>query len=161
ALKAGVNECTIFRKFKEKKEIVLAATKMPKWNPCLSEEDFKYNGDLKEDLISFSKVYMSKVTPEMVKISIGLRSPELEGVAIPSIMEVPNLFKKILINYFNEMISKGKIKNCNVESLALQFISMNFGFVFLDASFKDKLVGISKIEYINNSVELFINGISN
>ena len=41
---AGVNECTIFRRFHEKKEIVLAALEMPKWNPGLKKEDFVYCG---------------------------------------------------------------------------------------------------------------------
>ena len=37
---AGVNECTIFRKFKGKKEIIMAAMTLSEWNPCLREEDF-------------------------------------------------------------------------------------------------------------------------
>ena len=130
---AGVNECTIFRKFDGKKEIILAAMSLPKWNPGLSEKDFAYAGIPEEDLVSFSRTYMTKVTPQMVKISIGLRSAE--------------------------MIEKGKLKNCDVESAALQFISMNFGFVFLNASFGDKLIGISKDEYIRNSVNVFLKGL--
>ena len=35
AKKAGINECTIFRKFKGKKEIVAAAMSLPEWNPNL------------------------------------------------------------------------------------------------------------------------------
>ena len=54
---------------------------------------------------------------------------------------------------------KGKLKNCDVESAALQFIAMNFGFVFLNASFGDKLIGISKEEYITNSVNVFLIGL--
>lgn len=157
---AGVNESTIFRRFSGKKEIVMAAMELPKWNPGLSERDFSWHGNLLEDLISFSHVYMSKVTPQMVKISIGLRAAELEGAAIPGIMKVPMIFKNVLVKYFTEMIELGKVRNCNVESIALQFISMNFGFVFLNASFGDKLVGISPNEYIDNSVEAFVKGIT-
>ena len=145
---AGVNECTIFRKFDGKKEIILAAMSLPKWNPIPEE-----------DLVSFSRTYMTKVTPQMVKISIGLRSAELEGIALPGIMKIPEVFKKVLKQYFTEMIEKGKLKNCDVESAALQFISMNFGFVFLNASFGDKLIGISKDEYIRNSVNVFLKGL--
>ena len=47
---AGVNECTIFRKFDGKKEIILAAMSLPKWNPGLSEKDFAYAGIPEEDL---------------------------------------------------------------------------------------------------------------
>ena len=166
---AGVNECTIFRKFNGKKEIILAAMSLPRWNPGLSEKDFAYVGIPEEDLVSFSEIYMTKVTPQMVKISIGLRSAELEGIALPGIMKIPEVFKNVLKQYFTEMIEKGKLKNtemiekgklknCDVESAALQFISMNFGFVFLNASFGNKLIGISGDEYIRNSVNVFLKG---
>lgn len=156
---AGVNECTIFRRFDGKKEIVTAAMELPKWNPGLSKDDFTYHGDLEEDLTSFSGTYMSKVTPQMVKVSIGLRSAELQGAALPGIMKVPMVFKEVLVNYFTQMITEGKMRACNVESLSLQFIAMNFGFVFLDASFGNQLVGVSREEYIRNSIRVFVAGI--
>lgn len=156
---AGVNECTIFRRFAGKKEIVTAAMELPKWNPGLSESDFICHGNLEEDLISFSGVYMSKVTPQMVKISIGLRSAELEGAALPGIMKVPMIFKNVLMKYFSQMIAKGNMLDCDVESISLQFIAMNFGFVFLDASFGDRLVGVSREDYIRNSIRVFVSGI--
>ncbi len=157
---AGVNESTIFRRFREKKEIVLTALRLPQWNPSLSEDDFVYHGILKDDLLSFSKLYMKKVTPKMVRVSIGLRSAELENVALPEIVKIPLLLKKVLIKYFTEMQHQGKIRECNIESAALQFISMNFGFVILDVSFGKSLMGITKEEYIQNSIELFASGIS-
>ena len=156
---AGVNESTIFRRFNGKKEIVLAAMELPKWNPGLEESDFVYEGDLKKDLISFASTYMKKVTPQMVKISIGLRAAELEGVATPGIMKVPLVFKNVLMKYFKQMIASGKMRDCDVESVSLQFIAMNFGFVLLDSSFGNKLIGVSKKDYIENSVENFVNGI--
>ena len=102
---------------------------------------------------------MSKVTPQMVKVSIGLRSAELQDAALSGIMKVPMVFKKVLISYFTKMIAEGKMRECNVESVSIQFISMNFGFVFLDASFGDKLIGVSKEEYIRNSIKVFLSGI--
>ena len=45
---AGVNECTIFRKFDGKKEIILAAMSLPKWNP-----NAPYSGNLMEKKRSF------------------------------------------------------------------------------------------------------------
>lgn len=158
---AGVNESTIFRRFEGKKEIVIAAMDLPQWNPGLSESDFTYQGDLEEDLTFFSEIYMRKVTPQMVKVSIGLRSAELQGAALPGIMKVPMVFKNVLINYFTQMIADGKMCDCNVESISLQFLAMNFGFVFLDASFGNKLIGVSKAEYIRNSIQVFVAGIRN
>lgn len=158
---AGVNESTIFRRFEGKKEIVIAAMDLQQWNPGLSESDFTYQGDLEEDLTFFSEIYMRKVTPQMVKVSIGLRSAELQGAALPGIMKVPMVFKNVLINYFTQMIADGKMCDCNVESISLQFLAMNFGFVFLDASFGNKLIGVSKAEYIRNSIQVFVSGIRN
>ena len=158
---AGVNESTIFRRFEGKKEIVIAAMDLPQWNPGLSESDFTYQGDLEEDLTFFSEIYMRKVTPQMVKVSIGLRSAELQGAALPGIVKVPMVFKNVLINYFTQMIADGKMCDCNVESISLQFLAMNFGFVFLDASFGNKLIGVSKAEYIRNSIQVFVAGIRN
>ena len=61
ARRAGINECTIFRKFKGKKEIILAAMEKPEWNPDLKPEDFEgYSGDMLGDLTRFSEVYIAE-----------------------------------------------------------------------------------------------------
>lgn len=156
---AGVNECTIFRRFEGKKDIVLVAMGLPEWNPGLSESDFIACDDVRDSLISFSEVYMHKVTPRMVKISIGLRTPELTDVTVPGIMKVPETFKKVLVNYFQDLIDQRELKACDVKALAIQFISMIFGFVFFNVSFGNKLTGISKKDYIRNSVDIFVRGI--
>lgn len=159
ALVAEVNECTIFRKFKGKKDIVLSAMKLPEWNPDLSEELFVYHGDLLADLYSFSQVYMKRVTPKMVKVSIGLRTPELYPDTTDEILKVPQVFKNVLLNYFREMGEKGLIIGADYESMAMMFLSMNFGFVFLNASFGGKLTDLEKESYIRDSVQIFVKGI--
>lgn len=155
---AGVNECTVFRRFKNKKDIILAAMQLPKWNPSLRETDFSRMGDIRSDLISFSQQYMKKVTPQMVKLSIGLRTPELAKETSEGILKVPMTFKNVLVEYFDEYLNERSIDS---ESLAMQFLSMNFGFVFLKASFGEKLSAIEEKEYIINSVDVFLHGIIN
>lgn len=157
AKQAGINECTIFRRFKGKKDIILSAMQLPEWNPSLSESSFLYVGDLEADLISFAEVYMNKVTPRMVKVSMGLRTPELFPYTADGILQVPQVFKKVLVNYFQEM--GDKLNSTDYESMAMMFLSMNFGFVFLDASFQKKLTELEKKEYILNSVKIFVKGI--
>lgn len=159
AKKAGVNECTIFRKFKGKKEIVAAAMSLPEWNPCLKESDFGYTGDLAKDLCSFAEVYLKKVTPKMVKISLGLRSPDLYEMTRDGIREIPDTFKKVLVKYFTEMQKQNKIQTDDIESLAIAFLAMNFGYVFFKASFGDELTELQTKEYIESSVSHFVNGI--
>lgn len=157
ARRAGINECTIFRKFTGKKDIVLSAMQLPQWNPELKESDFEYIGDLEKDLLSFSRIYMKKVTPDMVKISMGLRTPELFPYTAGEILKVPLTFKKVLVTYFEAM--KDKIEGTDYESLAMMFLSMNFGFVFLEASFGSQLTEVAKEVYIAESVRRFIGGI--
>lgn len=158
---AKINECTIFRKFKGKKSIVLAAMNTSKWNPDLKEMDFErrtYN--IENDLNSFSQIYMKKVTPEMVKISMGLRSPELYNDTKNEILKVPLTFKKILVDYFNELVKMKKLTYSNTEHLAMMFLSLNFGFVFLKGSFGKSISKVEQIEYIENSVKIFCYGLT-
>lgn len=159
AREAGVNECTIFRKFEGKKEIVLSAMTLPEWNPCLKPEDFSYCGELEQDLTSFAQVYMRKVTPRMVKVSMGIRTPELFADTAEGILAVPKVFQEVLISYFREMHQRGKLENQDYESMAMMFLSMNFGFVFLKGSFGEKLSELEQEQYIRESVHYFIQGI--
>ncbi|MGN0373538.1 MAG: TetR/AcrR family transcriptional regulator [Enterocloster sp.] len=159
ARRAGINECTIFRKFRGKKEIVVSAMSMPQWNPCLKESDFRYTGDLIPDLCSFAEIYLRKVTPEMVKISLGLRAPDLYEVTRDGIREIPDTFKRVLVRYFAEMRKAGKIRTDDIESLAVAFLAVNFGFVFFKASFGNELTELRSEEYIRSSVRHFVNGI--
>ena len=159
AKKAGINECTIFRKFKGKKEIIVAAMSLPEWNPCFKESDFEYTGELVEGLCSFAEVYSKKVTPKMVKISLGLRSPDLYEITKDGIREIPDTFKKVLVIYFTEMQKQNKIHTDDIESLAVAFLAINFGYVFFKASFGDELTELQTKEYIESSVRHFVNGI--
>lgn len=161
AKRAEVNECTIFRKFKGKKDIIVSAMELPEWNPCLKESDFVYTGDLESDLISFAEVYLKKVTPKMVRVSLGLRSPDLYDVTRDGIREIPDVFKMVLTKYFTEMCRQKKMTADDIESLAVSFLAMNFGFVFFKASFGDTLTGLETKQYIQSSVHHFVNGIRN
>ena len=95
----------------------------------------------------------------MVKISIGLRTPELYPDTAEGILKVPQVFKRVLVRYFREMYQTGKISNADAENLAMMFVSMNFGFVFLTASFGKKLTKTEKEAYIRNSIQVFMDGI--
>lgn len=160
AKKANVNECTIFRKFNGKKDIVLSAMNEGGWKPDIKESDFEHlTGNIESDLEHFATVYMDKVTPRFVKISIGLRTPELYQETAPGIMEIPKVFKHAVIKYLSNMHERGIVKNSNVEELAMMFLSMCFGYIFMKASFQDKLTEVEKEEFISVSVSAFIHGI--
>ena len=59
ARKAGVNECTLFRKFKNKKDIVLNGVAQEKWRGNVTPEIFQnVTWDSEHDLEMFMSLYM-------------------------------------------------------------------------------------------------------
>ena len=161
AKRAGVNECTIFRKFQGQKEIVIQAMDQKRWHPDLEPEDFKNEtGNLTEDLCQFARIYMKKVTPEFVKLSLGLRTPELAEDTREGILAIPLVFKTGVMEYLRKMYDKGKLISDDYENMAMMFLSLNFGFVFFKASFGGGLTEMEADEYIVKMVDAFIHGVA-
>lgn len=157
---AGVNECTLFRKFKSKKDIVVNGMAQEKWRANVTPEVFQnVTWDLEADLQIFMKAYMDKITPDFVNLSIGLRAPQLYDDTASLIMQIPQAFLSSLIDYFEKMAQKGKLPDLDFECLAMTIFSSTFGYTFLRASFNDKLTPVEQDEYIKRSVELFCKGI--
>lgn len=160
AKKAGVNECTLFRKFQSKKDIVLQGVNQAEWRANVTPEIFSdVKWILQEDLEMFMRAYMERMTPDFVNLSIGLRAPQIYEETAPLIMKVPQAFLSSLIDYFQKMYEQGKIPQHNFETLAMTIFSSTFGYTFLAASFDKDLMDIDKETYIKNSVELFIKGL--
>lgn len=157
---AGVNECTLFRKFKSKKDIVLNGMEQEKWRSNLTPDVFQnIKWDLAADLEMFMTEYMKRMTPDFVRLSIGLRAPQIYEETAPLVMKVPQAFLSSLIEYFKGMEQRGKLPHLDFECLAMTIFSSTFGYTFLSASFEDNLSQISREEYIRQSVQTFINGI--
>ncbi len=158
---AGVNECTLFRKFKNKKDIVLNGIEQEKWRGNLTPDVFKnVKWELASDLEMFMTEYMNRITPDFVKLSIGLRAPQLYGESAPLVMKVPQVFLSSLTDYFKEMVSRGKMPEADLECLAMTIFSSTFGYTFLSASFENHLSPVGREEFIKQSVQTFIYGIT-
>ncbi len=158
---AGVNECTLFRKFKSKKDIALNGLEQEKWRGNISPEIFQnVVWELGPDLEMFMNAYMEKITPDFVRLSIGLRAPQIYEEVAPGIMKIPQAFLSSLTEYFRNMEEKGKLPHMDFECLAMTIFSATFGYTFLSASFEDRLSKTDKSDFIKKSVEIFINGIS-
>ncbi len=157
---AGVNECTLFRKFKNKKDIVLNGVAQEKWRANVTTEAFQnVVWELQPDLEMFMTAYMDRITPDFVNLSIGLRAPQLYDETAPMIMKVPQAFISSLIDYFEKMEQLGKIAHMDFESLAMTIFSSTFGYTFLKASFNQELTKVEQKEFIKNSVTVFVRGI--
>ena len=158
---AGVNECTLFRKLKNKKDIVLNGVAQEKWRANITPELFQnVVWELGPDLEMFMTAYMDRITPDFVNLSIGLRAPQLYDETAPLIMKVPQAFLSSLLEYFEKMEQLGKIRHMDFESLAMTIFSSTFGYTFLKSSFNQELTGLDREQFIKNSVAVFLNGIS-
>lgn len=158
---AGVNECTLFRKFKNKKDIVLSGVSQEKWRADMSPAVFQnVKWELQPDLEMFMNEYMNRITPDFVNLSIGLRVPQLYDETAPLVMKVPQSFIVSLIDYFEKMEEKGKIGHMDFECLALTIFTSTFGYTFISASFNQNLAKVTREKFIKTSVELFIKGIT-
>ncbi len=157
---AGVNECTLFRKFKSKKEIILQGVGQAEWRANITPDIFEnVTWNLESDLELFMRAYIDRMTPDFVNLSIGLRAPQLYEETAPFIMKVPQSFLSSFTDYLNRMYERGNIPKLNFPALALNFFSSTFGYTFLRASFGNKLIDVEKEEYIKNSVQIFIKGL--
>ena len=157
---AGVNECTLFRKFESKKDIVLQGANQAGWRANVTPEIFEnVKWDLQADLEMFMRAYIDRMTPDFVNLSIGLRAPQLYEETKQLIMKVPQAFLVSLTDYLNQMCAMGKIPEKDFKTLALTVFSSTFGYTFLNASFGKELTDIEKDAYIKESVQMFVRGI--
>ncbi len=157
---AGVNECTLFRKFKNKKDIVLKGVEQEKWRGNVTIEAFQnVVWELKPDLEMFMTEYLNRMSKDFVNLSIGLRAPQIYDETAPLIMKVPQAFLSSLLAYFYKMEEMGKLPHLHFDCLAMSFFSSTFGYTFLKASFDDGLSAVKQADYIKNTVEVFCNGI--
>lgn len=154
---AGVNECTLFRKFKNKKDIVLQGVQQTEWRANITPEIFEnVKWDLETDIEMFIRGYLDRMTPDFVNLSIGLRAPQLYEETSSFIMKVPQAFLSSLTEYLNKMYEMGKIPKANFDALALTVLSSTFGYSFFYASFGNELSAVEKDEYVKNCVQTFL-----
>ena len=157
---AGVNECTLFRKFKSKKDIVLQGVNQAGWRANVTQEIFEnVQWDLQADIEMFMRAYMDRMTPDFVNLSIALRAPQLYEETASLIMKVPQAFLSSFTEYLNKMYEMGKIPEADFDALAMAVFASTFGYTFLRASFGKELSKVEKDEYIKNSAQMFIKGL--
>ena len=116
--------------------------------------------ELQKDLGMFMREYMQRITPDFVRLSIGLRAPQIYAETQPLIKKIPEAFVSSLAAYLGEMVQRGKLAPLDQESAALTIFASTFGYTFLSASFAQELSPVEQERYIEQSVALFIEGLA-
>ena len=131
-----------------------------KWRGNITPEIFQnVQWDLQPDLEMFMMEYMNRITSDFVKLSIGLRAPQIYDDVAPLIMKILQTFISSLTDYLVKMEQKGKVPHSDFECLAMTIFSSTFGYTFLSASFEQNLVKTDRDLFIKQTVTTFVNGI--
>ncbi|WP_371373623.1 TetR/AcrR family transcriptional regulator [Sporomusa aerivorans] len=159
ACQANVSEMTVFRHFSSKKQVLEAVIRRMAYIPSLKEVfEGKICWELETDLLLISETYQKIMADNRAAFLITLR----EEKTIPEISEFiqqgPPQFKAFLQNYFSAMLEKKKIVESDIESLALAFMAINFGYFFFKAC-GHNMVSMADKQYIETAIHLFAKGI--
>ncbi|PFK56705.1 TetR family transcriptional regulator [Priestia megaterium] len=160
---AGVNETTIFRNFGNKKKIMEKSISYISRNIVLNKlmhEEITWN--LEHDLLVISDGYHQYIENEKMRnlIFISLQEARMFPELSEAIALIPNQLKDELVSYFNEMHSKGKLIETDMEAQAMNFIWMNFGYFLSNSRFNENSFSDSKENFLKYSIQLFSRGLT-
>lgn len=159
ANEANVSEMTVFRHFGNKLNLFNKSFTEYIYIPQFKyffENNLTYN--LKDDLLKISQIYQKTMENNKKIISIELKNNEFIPNSKSPLEIFPLTLKKELINYLLEMQNKGFIsQKRNLEALAGNFLSINFG-LFFNVNFLPELLKYNSLEnYLEDYIDSFIN----
>ena len=158
---AGVNEVTVFRKFKNK-ETLLKAAKERSANTFLKELDTLFDIDDNCDVDVYlmtiwrnaSKIIDKQIN--LIRISMEeVRGIPLEEKVLPKITE---MISHHLVEYFQKQIKRGLIRRIDPEVAALTIFSVVFQLNIVWKIYDQKKKKEQE-QYMKNFLEIFLNGI--
>lgn len=157
---AEVNEVTIFRHFGNKRGILKAIIDQFSYHPVLQQAMREHaTWDLETDLLNFSLKYFDYMMSIKDFVMIGFK----ESMQFPEINDeianVPLHIKHELIHYFDEMYSRGKIREVNYEAAAMSLIAINFGLFVSRARLGTIVSDIPAEELLKTSIAIFSRGL--
>lgn len=161
AERAGVNEVTLFRHFGNKKGIVEAAIDKYAFVDLLANTfEQKIIWDLEQDLKMLAKEYQLLVEEKKPLILLSFR----EAAEFPELDEllsfIPQKFKQILEDYFDQMIQKKKLKKVDPSVIAANFIFINIGYFFMNSRMNSITEKMSIENFVENNIDFFIQALN-
>lgn len=161
AAEAGVNELTIFRKFKNKKNLIEATKKyhlqilINKLNEIF---DFTEDENIEEFLrISFFGI-LTLEDDDFSILKVAMEEVRNEDDDESLISEITDLILNKLEDFFKLQIEKGLIKDINTKSISVMCYSSLFQSVILWKIY-NKSLGFETNNYIDDLLNIFLEGI--
>lgn len=161
AERAGVNEVTIFRHFKNKKGLMDAALQSISYSPFLEKkinEEMVWN--LEQDLWVIAEGYHEYMDTIKDLVLIGMREADMFPELNEILVQIPKQLKANLVSYFSEMKRIGKLIDTDVELQAMNFIWLNFGYFLSKSRFGEHVISSSQYDFLKHSVQLFARGLT-
>ena len=158
---AGVSEMTLFRKYKNKQEILDCVidkyTSSFQAKKIFSRNDLVY--DLETDLANVSRTYQDFMNENKKVVLLAYKQSGTHDEISERLTENPRLMKKFLMDYLIEMKKRGKVIDCDIELTVLSFMTMNLGFFSAQFISVKKVAVVSIEAFIEHSVKVFARGL--
>lgn len=164
AKKASISEMTVFRHFGTKKNILEEAIDHFYYTvPMKKLFENKITWDIEKDLTLITHVYHQTMKKNKKVIQVALKEGEVVPDLFEQINKHPRQLKEFLIEYFIKMQGMKKIKlDIDPETFAMLYLYMNYG-EFVSHSFVSghMITSISETDFINSTIDFFVNYLKN
>lgn len=161
AAEAGFNELTIFRKFKNKGNLI-EATKDYHLKILIEKLEEIFNFDEDEEIDMFLRIsFFGLINLEEDDFSIlKVAMEEVRNISEDKLLisEITDVIINRLEEFFKLQIEKGKIKNINTKSIAVMCYGSLFQSVILWKIY-GKSLSFETNNYIDDLLEIFLEGI--
>ncbi|MCM2676883.1 TetR/AcrR family transcriptional regulator [Alkalicoccobacillus plakortidis] len=158
---AGCNEVTLFRHFGNKQTILEKVVEGQTFGPSLKETiDHAIIWDLEKDLFKIAHGYLQFMRSIEDFVMLGFKEFYKVEELNDQISRGPKEFKLYLTSYFEEMQKRNLIISTDCETLALNFIWINFGYFISKARFGDRVTTMPDETFLRESVQLFVRGVT-
>lgn len=154
--RAGVNESTIFRHFKDKNGILTMLVADYLQDVDRTAAAFKMVGDIELDLVKCARLYQNFTVKHQSVFLLGLHESYQFPEVADAVEQLPKRFKKILITKFTDAVKDGEINSkIDIEAEASNFIVMTFGNAVLSVVYPDAGLHIPNDIFLERNVRLF------
>lgn len=160
AQEAGINEVTVFRHFGSKEGIVkeIVQLKLPHLKSFKTYFETQAVYKLEEDLVKAAKIYYEAI---LINFELLLVLSHEMGPSFQKFFsKFPIEVMATLTNYFTKMQEDKKIVETDPELLASNFIAVNVGFALMNTLFSGNFVNCSFEKFINNTIQVFVRGVT-